>query len=86
MAMFEWSTVAAIFKQVAQEQERTFAPLTDDLKLLESGLVSSSFSINVAKLEDELGFDPFNADEMVEFSITFADSARRSESLHTEPI
>jgi hypothetical protein len=86
MAMSERSTVAAIFERVAQEQERTFAPLTDDLKLLDFGLVSSSFAINVAKLEDELGFDPFNADEIVEFPITFAGSTRRYDSLHAEPI
>lgn len=47
-------------------------PLSDDLKLVESGLDSLSFAIIVAKLEDEVGFDPFNA-EAVEFPITFGD-------------
>jgi acyl carrier protein len=65
--------ITAIFEQVAQEQKRALVPLTDDVKLLESGLDSLSFAIIVAKLEDELGFDPFNSDEPVEFPITFAD-------------
>ena len=67
------STVTKIFEQVAQEQQRTLVALSDNLKLLESGLDSLSFAIIVAKLEDELGFDPFNSDELVEFPITFGD-------------
>lgn len=67
------STVTTIFEQVAREQQRTLVPLSDDLKLSESGLDSLSFAIIVAKLEDEVGFDPFNFDEPVEFPITFGD-------------
>ena len=67
------STVTSIFKQVAAEQQRTLAPMSDDLRLLDSGLDSLSFAIIVAKLEDEVGFDPFNTDEAIEFPITFGD-------------
>jgi acyl carrier protein len=67
------STVTTIFEQVAGEQQRTLVPLWDDMKLLESGLDSLSFAIIVAKLEDEVGFDPFNSDEAVEFPVTFSD-------------
>jgi len=67
------STVTTSFEQVAREQRRTLAPLSDDLKLLECGLDSLSFAIIVARLEDEVGFDPFNSDEFVEFPITFGD-------------
>jgi acyl carrier protein len=74
------STVTAIFEQAAREQQRTLVPLTDDVKLLESGLDSLSFAIIVAKLEDELGFDPFNSDEPVEFPITFSDFVRLYET------
>jgi acyl carrier protein len=70
------SKVTTVFEQVAQEQKRALAPLSDDLKLLESGLDSLSFAIIVAKLEDEVGFDPFSSDEMVEFPITFGDFVR----------
>ena len=34
-------------------------PLRDDLVLLESGLDSLGFAILVARLEEELGWDPF---------------------------
>lgn len=34
---------------------------TDDMVLLESGLDSLGFAILVAKLEEELGYDPFAA-------------------------
>jgi len=66
------STVITVFEQVARDQRRTLVPLSDNLKLLESGLDSLSFAIIVARLEDEVGFDPFNS-EKVEFPVTFAD-------------
>jgi acyl carrier protein len=73
MGMSVRSKVTTIFEQVAREQQRALVPMSDDLKLLESGLDSLSFAIIVAKLEDEVGFDPFNSDEPVEFPITFGD-------------
>ncbi len=48
------------FEQVAREQEKAIAPLSNDLVLLESGLDSLCFAIVVAKLEDELGVDPLH--------------------------
>jgi acyl carrier protein len=66
------STITSVFERVAREQQRTLVPLTDDLKLLGSGLDSLSFAIIVASLEDEFGFDPFNSDG-VEFPVTFGD-------------
>jgi len=65
--------IADLFEQVAREQGRTLAPLTDDLKLLRSGLDSLSFAIIVVRLEDSLGADPFGAAEVVEFPVTFGD-------------
>ena len=52
--------VLAIFRQVAQEQEKELRPLSDELPLLDSGLDSLCFAIIVAKLEDTLGLDPFS--------------------------
>jgi len=74
------STVKTMFEQVAREQRRTLVPLSDELKLLESGLDSLSFAIIVARLEDEVGFDPFNSEELVEFPITFGDFVRLYET------
>ena len=47
--------------------------MSDDLVLLESGLDSLCFAVIVARLEDELGFDPFTASEEIEFPVTFKD-------------
>jgi acyl carrier protein len=74
------STITSLFAQVAAEQHRKLAPLSDDLKLLQSGLDSLSFAIIVARLEDQLGFDPFNAAEAVEFPVTFGDFVRLYEN------
>jgi acyl carrier protein len=70
------STITAQFQQVAREQDRTLAPLSDDMKLVQSGLDSLSFAIVVARLEDSLGIDPFNASDAVEFPVTFGDFVR----------
>lgn len=70
------STIAAQFEQVAKEQKQKLAPLADDLVLLESGLDSLGFAVIVARLEDELGFDPFTVAEDIEFPVTFADFVR----------
>jgi acyl carrier protein len=67
------STIAAQFEQVAVEQKRKLAPISDDLKLLESGLDSLSFALIVARLEDSVGFDPFDSDEEMKFPVTFGD-------------
>ena len=67
------STVISQFEQVAAEQHRTLARLTDDLMLLDSGLDSLSFAIIVIRLENALGFDPFDADEGMRFPVTFGD-------------
>ncbi|HLK25102.1 MAG TPA: hypothetical protein VKT30_10615 [Caulobacteraceae bacterium] len=67
------TAIVARFQEVAASQEKTLAPLADDLVLLESGLDSLCFAIIVATLEDELGFDPFSASDDVYFPVTFGD-------------
>jgi hypothetical protein len=53
------ATIISQVQQIAQEQKRAIAPLSDDLPLLESGLDSLCFAILVARLEDAVGVDPF---------------------------
>ncbi len=72
------STITSLFEQVAREQQRTLAPLSDDLKLLQSGLDSLSFALIVARLEDTLGYDPFETAES--FPVTFGDFVKLYES------
>jgi len=75
------SKIESQFQQVAREQERTLAPLSDDTRLVHSGLDSLSFAIIVARLEDSLGVDPFSAAEAVEFPVTFGDFVRLYENV-----
>ena len=65
--------VVTQFKQVAQEQNKRLAPLTDGLDLLNSGLDSLCFAILVSRLEDSLGIDPFTVAEDAQFPVTFGD-------------
>jgi acyl carrier protein len=67
------SEVIAQFRQVAQEQGRRIAALTDDLVLLQSGLDSLCFAIVVVRLEMSLGVDPFTTDEEIRFPVTLGD-------------
>jgi acyl carrier protein len=71
-------TIESQFEQVAREQRRQLCPLTDDLELLHTGLDSLSFALIVARLEDSLGIDPFEAVER--FPVTFGDFVRLYES------
>jgi hypothetical protein len=48
-------------RTVAAQQDRTLAPLTDDLALVESGFDSLCFAILVARLEDITGRDPLSS-------------------------
>jgi acyl carrier protein len=68
--------VISQFKQVAEEQDKSLAPLTDSLALLDSGLDSLCFAIVVARLENALGVDPFSEDEDARFPVTFGDFVR----------
>ncbi|WP_430913971.1 phosphopantetheine-binding protein [Methylobacterium sp. sgz302541] len=56
--------------QVAAEQDKALAPMSDDLVLLESGLDSLCFAILVSRLEDALGVDPFTASDEIVFPVT----------------
>jgi acyl carrier protein len=70
------SVIISQFETVAKEKKLTLPPLDDDLVLLESGLDSLSFAVIVARLEDELGVDPFSSDEDLEIPITLRDFIR----------
>ncbi len=67
------SEVVAQFNQIAEEQGKRLAPLSDDLPLYDSGLDSFCFAVVVARLEIAVGVDPFATEEEIEFPITFGD-------------
>lgn len=66
-------TIFSLIEQIATEQKLKIKPLSDGLPLSESGLDSLSFAILVARLEDQLGFDPFATGGDVEFPVTLGD-------------
>jgi acyl carrier protein len=66
-------TITSEMEKVAKEYNRTLAPLTDDLVLLDSGLDSLAFAVLVVRLEGELGVDPFSAAEDAAFPVTLRD-------------
>jgi acyl carrier protein len=69
-------------EQIATEQKQSLAPLVDELVLVDSGLDSLSFAILVARLEDELGLDPFTASTDTHFPITLGDFVKFYEDAH----
>jgi acyl carrier protein len=72
--------VKAQFEQVAIEQHRKLSRLSPELKLLDSGLDSLSVALIVARLEDALGFDPFDVTEEVTFPVTYGDFVKLYEN------
>jgi acyl carrier protein len=69
-------SVLAQFERVAKDQNKTLAPLSDDLALLDSGLDSLCLAVIVAHLEDELGVDPFGSAGDVDVPVTVGDFIR----------
>jgi hypothetical protein len=74
------SQIIASFEQVAKEQGKQLAPLSDNLGLLESGLDSLCLAVVVARLDDTLGLDPFSAEDEVEFPVTIGDFVKLYEN------
>jgi acyl carrier protein len=58
--------------------------MSDDLKPLDSGLDSLSFAVLVIRLEETLGVDPFN-EEQVTFPVTFGDLVSLYDSYSRDP-
>jgi len=74
------STIVSLLHQVAAEHGRTLVPLTDELKLFESGLDSLGVAIVVMRLAELLGSDPLADGSAVRYPITLGDFVRLYES------
>jgi acyl carrier protein len=68
-------------QRIAAEQQVTLPPLGDDLSLHETGFDSLGFAILVARLEDDLGIDPFTISEDASFPLTMGDFIRAYENV-----
>jgi acyl carrier protein len=65
--------IIAAMRQIAEEQKVTLPPLHDELSLHETGFDSLAFAILVARLEDDLGIDPFTIAEDAAFPLTIGE-------------
>jgi acyl carrier protein len=59
--------------QLLHEDQVAFNELTDDSVLLDTGLDSLGFAVLIARLEDELGFDPFTSLKFAIYPKTIAE-------------
>ena len=75
------SRIFSVMQQIAEEQNVTLPPLQDDLPLNESGFDSLAFAILVARLEDDLGIDPFTIAEDAAFPSTLGEFVRVYENV-----
>jgi len=67
------TAVLATCRDVAREQRKQLVQLSDDLPLLESGLDSLCIAVIVARMDDFLGFDPFDTKDPIDFPVTVGD-------------
>ena len=73
--------IIAAIQEIAAEQQVTLPPLEDGLSLHETGFNSLAFAILVARLEDDLGIDPFTISEDASFPLTIGDFVRAYENV-----
>jgi hypothetical protein len=76
------SKIIAAIKLIAEEQKVSLPPLSDDLSLSETGLDSLAFAILVARLEDDLGIDPFTVSGNAVAPLTVGDLLRLYGNVH----
>lgn len=70
------SKIMAAIELIAKEQRISLPRLADDLSLNETGLNSLAFAILFARLEDDLGIDPFAISEKAMAFLTVGDLVR----------
>ena len=73
--------IISAIRQIAEEQQVRLPPLDDDLSLHETGFDSLAFAILVARLEDDLGIDPFTVSGDAAFPLTVGDFVRAYENV-----
>lgn len=74
------STVLTKIDTVARQQYKKLGHMTDETRLLDSGLDSLCIAIIVAELEDELGLDPLSSGTETVFPATVGDFVRLYEN------
>ena len=69
-------TIVDEMKRIATEQKKTLGLLEDDAPLMTCGLDSLGFAVLVARLEEQLGTDPFSEADEVALPVTIGDLVR----------
>ncbi len=67
------STLLSEIQTITRDQDKTMPPLTDDLVLLDTEFDSLCFALLVARMEDQLGVDPFSTLEVADLPVTLGD-------------
>jgi acyl carrier protein len=75
------SRIFVAMQEIAKEQKITLPPLDNELTLHETGFDSLAFAILVARLEDDLGIDPFTIAEDSGFPSTIGEFVRAYENV-----
>jgi hypothetical protein len=75
------SRIFVAMQQIAEEQKVTLPPLDNELTLHETGFDSLAFAILVARLEDDLGIDPFTIAEDGGFPSTIGEFVKAYENV-----
>jgi len=73
--------IISVMRQIAAEQRVILPSLENNLSLQETGFDSLAFAILVARLEDELGIDPFTMSADASFPLTIGDFIRAYENV-----
>ena len=74
-------SIFAAKERIAEKQQVTLPPPDGDLSLHETGFDSSAFAILVARLEDDLGIDPFTISEDAAFPLIVGNFVRANENV-----
>lgn len=75
------SKIFSAMLQIAEDQKVTLPPLHDGLSLQDTGFNSLSFAILVARLEDDLGLDPFTLADDAAFPSTVGEFVQAYENV-----
>jgi len=74
------STVFAEIEKIAAQQNKKISPLSEHTVLMNSGLDWLCFAVLVARLEDQLGVDPFSTAQDSSFPVTLGEFVRLYEN------
>ena len=74
------STILSEIQELAKAEQKPLPELRDDLPLLESGLDSLMLAILVARLEGDLGLDPFTDSQDAFYPVTLGDFIKAYET------